>query len=258
MRTREKFIIWAVLLSLGLWLLQLVPIHYRYWTIGLFSLGTYFACALLLRHTITWRHWLLFLPVCAIYSLVFGAFNFLLPGNLWSLIFLLAVFALGMYALLLMGNIFTISSQGRTIQLARAAHNILIYMSLVMSLLGVQTIFSFDFPYYLNFLAVLALHYPLILAINWSVNLDEKITMELTSLTFFSTLILAETALILSFLSLENWHIALLIMSIFYLDTGILQVFLNKQLQYRSQAVGEYTLLALFIVVLFVSFFPTK
>ena len=86
MRVRERFIIWSALLGVAFWSIQLVPIHFRYQAIIGFALLTYLSSALVLRHTISWRHWLLFLPIPAIYSLIIGAFYFLLPTNLWSLI----------------------------------------------------------------------------------------------------------------------------------------------------------------------------
>ena len=256
MRPRERFILTAILLGALLWVTQLVPINWRYSAIIGLSIITCLVAAWALRNNLKWRHWLTFLPLPAIYSLVIGQFYFLLPTNFWSMIFILALFAIGMYTLLLTGNIFLVTQQGRTIQLTRAAQNIALFFAIIISLLGVQVIFSFAWPFYLNFGLVFLLHFPLVLDIVWSVNINEKLSWELFNLTFLATLIISEIALALSFLPLQAWHIALLIMSIFYLILGILQVFLSAKL--FRQALNEYIALAVFIVIMYIAFFPGK
>ena len=256
MRQRESFIVTAVFLGVLLWIIQLVPINWRYLAIFSFSLITYLACAFSLRKFLKFHHFLTFLPIPALYSLSIGSYYFLLPTNFWSMITILGLFSIGMYALLLSGNIFIVAQHNKVIQLVHAAQNIVLYTSIIISLLGVQIIFTFDWPFYVNFLLVLALHFPLCLAESWSVNLTKGITWELFQLSFFSALIVSEIALVLSFLPLAAWSISLLVMSTFYLILGILQVFISEKL-YRP-AISEYLLLTIFIIILYIVFFPGK
>jgi hypothetical protein len=255
MRRRERFIVFAIALGVLLWLIQLVPIGWRYVAIVGFAVITYFASALVMRDKLKARFWLTFLPLPALYSLTIGNFYFLLPSNFWSMIVILGLFALGMYALFLSGNIFA-KSQDRSIQLLQAAQNVCLFFAVLISLLGVQVIFSFNQVFYLNFIMIFLLHFPLAYSIIWSVNLDETLSLKNFQLTFFSSLLISEIALGLSFLPLASWHIALLIMSVFYLILGILQVYLSAKFFRKESA--EYLLLAVFVVVMFIIFFPGK
>ncbi|MDO5561640.1 MAG: hypothetical protein Q4G02_02605 [bacterium] len=255
MRRRERFIFWSVALGVLLWLIQLVPLEWRYWAIAGFGLAVYFISALALREDLQLREWFVILPLPALYSLTIASFYFLLPSNFWSMIFVIGIFVLGAYSIFLTSNIFSVA-KGRTIQLLNAAQTIALFFAIVISLLGSQIIFSFNLPFYFNALAIFALHLPLVLTIVWSVNLEEKISLKLWQLSFFSALLMGELAAVYSFLPMKTWNIALLLMSIFYLILGILQSYLREKL--FRQAITEYVLLASFIFIMSVAFFPGK
>jgi len=70
------------------------------------------------------------------------------------------------------------------------------------------------------------------------------------------TLLLIELSVILSFLPLSVWYNALFIMSLLYLGLGVLHIFLRGRL--FQKALTEYALVAVFIVILFISIFPLK
>lgn len=255
MRRRERFVFFALLLGLLFWLIQLVPMEWRYWAIGGFGLFTYLASALVLRDDLQIREWFVILPFIAIYSLTMGAFYFLLPDNFWSTIIILGLFVLGMYSLFLTANIFSVA-KGRTIQLTNAAQSIALFFATFISLLGSQIIFSFYLPFYFNAPIIFAFHLPLLLTITWSVNLEDKISAKVWQLSFFGALIMAEFALIFSFLPIAVWNIALLMMSIFYLILGICQTYLREK--FFKTAINEYLFLTGFIILMFVLFFPGK
>ncbi len=256
MRERERFVLTAICLSILLWVIQLVPISWRYLAIAVFTVLTYFVSALTLHKYLRLHHWLTFLPMPALFSLFVGCFYFLLPTNFWSMIAVLATFAFGMYAFFLSGNIFCVAEHDKKIQLTRAAQNIILFFAIIISLLGCQVIFSFYWPFYIDFLAIFALHLLLCLTVAWSVELEPKISLELFQLCFFATLLISEIALILSFLPLQPWHIALLIMSVFYLILGIIQIFIGDKLFRKN--LREYFLLMIFIGIIYCLFFPGK
>jgi len=256
MRERERFVITAVFLGVILWLTQLVPISWRYLAIGAFTIITYFLSALTLRKYLKFHHWLLFLPFPALYSLFIGCFYFLLPTNFWSMITVLGLFSLGMYALFLSGNIFCVAEHDKKIQLTRAAQNIILFFAIIISLLGCHVIYSFSWPLYVSFPLVFLLHFHLTLTTAWSVELQPRISLELFQLSFFATLLVSEFALTLSFLPLAAWHISLLVMSTFYLILGILQVFIGDKLYRRT--LREYNFLLILIIIMYVIVFPGK
>ncbi|MDR0463026.1 MAG: hypothetical protein LBG64_02300 [Pseudomonadales bacterium] len=255
MRRREKFVILSVLLGVLLWVVQLVPPDLRYYAIGVFGILTYFGSALVLREDLQGFEWVTILPFPTMYSLIVSAFYFLLPDNFWSMIGILGFFSLGMYAILLSSNIFSVA-KGRTIALLNAAQSISLFFAMLISLLSINTIFSSHFPYYINGLLIFLTHLPLTLTIAWSVNLESKISREIVGLSLGVTILMVQFGVILSFLPLNVWNIALLLMSLYYLLLGVMQNFLREKL--FKHTVGEYALLAGFICLMLIILFPGK
>jgi len=140
MRRREKFIIVSVLLSLGLLATQYVPIDWRYAAIGIFALISYLMSAWALSDDLQIYEWLTILPLPVLYASSVALFYFLLPEVLLSRLAILAVFGVGMYALFLTANIFSVA-KGRTIQLLYAARAIALFFTMIISLLLTNTIF---------------------------------------------------------------------------------------------------------------------
>ena len=77
MRRRERIILISILLSACLYVLQLVPIEWRYLAIGVFGAVTYLASALALKDDLQLYEWLTILPFPAMYSLAVGTFYLL-------------------------------------------------------------------------------------------------------------------------------------------------------------------------------------
>ena len=255
MRRRERIILIAILLSVCFYVTQLVPIEWRFFAIGIFGLVTYLASAFALKDDLQLYEWLTILPFPAMYSIAVGSFYFLLPVNVISQVVVLTIFGLGMYAIFLAGNIFSIS-KGRTIQLLNAAKTINILFGIVTSLLFLNSLFSLNLPFWVNFIGTFLIHAPLVYTISWSAKLDGTVFGESFFLSLISALVIAEFAVILSFLPLATWILALLIMSFFYLIVGIIQTFLTGKLFRRS--VGEYALLTGGMIIFLFIVFPWR
>jgi hypothetical protein len=254
MRRREKFVVLAVLLGVLMWVVQLVPLEWRHIVIAGFGVIAYFGSALVLREDLQPREWLTVLPVPAMYVVVVSQFYFLLPDNFWSRIFILGFFALGMYIILLAANIFSVA-KGRTIALLNTAQSAMLFFSMLMVLLGVNTIWSFFQPFHINALMLAVVVWPLTISILWGVEVD-KLSRELVALTTAVTFLMVSFGTILSFIPLEQWHAALLLMSFYYLVIGVVTMFLRDKLFHK--VVGEYTLIAVFIGVMLLIFMPWK
>jgi len=153
MRRREKFVIASALLSLGLLVVQYIPLDFRYIAVAVFALISYLASAWALSDDLQKYEWLTIVPFPSMYAAAVGFFYFLLPAGIVSKIFVLALFGLGMYALFLTSNIYSVA-KGRTIQLLHAAHAVGLLFTLLTSLLFTNTIFSLRLPFYLTSLLV--------------------------------------------------------------------------------------------------------
>lgn len=255
MRRREKFVIASVVLSIFLLFVQYTSLDWRYWVVGAFMVLTYFISSWTLSDDLQRHERLTIVPLPALYAGAVGLFYFLLPANILSRVFVLVLFGIGMYALFLTSNIYSVA-KGRTIQLLHAAHAIGFLFTLLTSLLFANTIFSLKLPFYINGLLIGLTHFPLIFMSLWSVKLETHIKRELYMLTTLVTLLLLEFAVILSFIPHSVWYQALFVMSLLYLGVSILRSFLAERL--FINAVTEYSLVGVFVFALFLLVFPTK
>lgn len=254
MRRREKFVMMAILLGVVLWLIQFAPLAWRSLAIFAFGVLTYFASALALKAHFDKKIWLTYLTLPTFYSLTIGFFYFLLPTNFLSLIAVLGFFSLGIYVLFLTGNI--LSPRERKIQLHLVAQNTTLFFTTMIALLSTQTIFSFNLPFYLGPLLILWSHFFLFYNIIWSIDPNAPLSFANAQLAFFSSLLVSEVVLALSFLPIAPWHLALLSMAVFYLLACTLNTYLSAK--FFRRAMAEYLLLAVFILLMFVCFFPGK
>lgn len=255
MRRREKFVITAVVLSLGVLGIQYVPIDWRYWAIAGFCLVSYLVSAWALHDDLQRHEWLTIVPFPPLYAASVSLFYFLLPESLVTKFAILGVFGIGMYALFLTANIFSVA-KGRTIQLLHAAHAISLWFTLLTSLLFTNTIFSFRLPFFWNGLLVGLVHFPLIVMSLWSIELENRIAKSLVQLSGITTLLLVELAIILSFFPFSVWNTALFIMSVLYMALGILHNYLKGRL--FDNTLREYSLVAVFTLIMFLVLFPYK
>lgn len=255
MRRREKFIIVSILLSLGLLATQYVPVDWRYGAIVLFAVISYFMSAWALSEDLQIYEWLTILPLPVLYATAVALFYFLLPELLISRLVILAIFGIGMYALFLTANIFSVA-KGRTIQLLYAAQAIALFFTMIISLLFTNTIFSLRLPFYLNALLIALAHFVLVLMSLWSVNLEPRIDRQILYYSLLFVLMLIEFTICFSFLPMQIWHISLFIMSLVYVSLSLFQNLLQGRL-FKNTAT-EYALVATFIIIAFIIVFPGK
>lgn len=255
MRRREKFVIASALLSLGLLGLQYVSLEWRYIAVGILTFMAYLVSAWALHDDLQKHEWLTIVPFPASYTGAVGLFYFLLPAGFLSKLFILGLFGVGMYALFLTSNIYSVA-KGRTIQLLHAAHAVGLLFTLLTSLLATNVVFSLRLPFYQIALMIGAIHFPLVLMSLWSIELEGRVRREIWLLTGTMTIFLMELALSLSFLPLSVWNSALLVMSWLYVGLGILHNYLRGRLFTRT--LTEYSLVAAFIISIFIWMFPGK
>ncbi len=255
MRRREKFIVASIISTLGLVGVQYTFLEIRYIAIALFVAFTYLISTWALSDDLQSHERLTIVPLPSIYAAAVALFYFLLPESIASQAFVILLYGVGMYALFLTSNIFSVA-KGRTIQLVHAANAISGLFGVVISLLLSNTIFSLKLPFYFNGLLIGLTHFPLIIILLWSVNLENKIERDTIGFSLILSIILMELAVVLSFLPLSIWYYALFIMSFFYIGIGLMQSFIRGRLFIRTLV--EYSLVATFIVIVFLGVVPFK
>jgi len=255
MRRREKFVIAAILLSLGLLGVQYISLEYRYWAVSVFFIVSYLVSSWALSDDLQKHEWLTVVPVPALYSAAVSLFYFLLPIQAASRFIIFLLFGIGMYALYLTANIFSVA-KGRTIQLLHAAHAISLIFSLLISLLVTNTIFSLRLPFYWTTLLVGISHVPIIFTSLWSVKLENTVSRELIRLTILLSLVITEFTLVLSFFPYTIWHSSLFVMSLLYICLGFFHSYIKERL--FTNTIREFALVSILVGVLIIILFPGK
>lgn len=257
MRRREKFVLSAFLLTLGLLSMQFVGLTERYFLLLGLVVLTYGVSSWALNDDLQWYERFTLVPFSSLYIGVVGLFYFLLPENTLSLVLTMLIFGVGMYALLLTANIFSVA-KGRSIQLMHAAHAIQMLATIVMSLLFTNVLFSFNWPFWWNGLALGLFHAPLIFMTIWTFDLSS--TWEgirpLARHTLYASLILTEIGVIFSLIPFSIWHRSLFVMALVYLIVGVIESHGKGKLFTRT--LTEYGLAFGFLATLFLLWFPLK
>jgi hypothetical protein len=240
---------------LGLLVVQYFGVEWRYLAFATFMIVTYFVSAWALSDDLQAHEWLTILPFPTLYAGSVALFYFLLPSAFLTRVLILALFGGGMYGLFLTSNIFSVA-KGRTIQLLYAAHAVGLFFTLFTSMLFTNAIFSLKLPFYANASLVGLVHFPLILMSLWSIKLESMINRTVWNFSFLMTLVLVELVIVFSLLPLPAWHAALFVMGMLYIGLGVLQSQIRERL-FQNTA-NEYTLVAVFLGIIFLVLFPWK
>lgn len=252
MSKRQKFIISSIVLSLGLMAIQWIDVDYRYVAIFGFFLVTYLVSTWCLFEDLKGVEWITILTLPSFFSASVGLFYFLLPDSQLSRIIIVGLFALGLYALFLTENIYSVAAI-RTIQLVRAAHAVGFLLSVVTLVLFYNSFFSYKLPFWINGLAVAAVTFPIMIQGLWSMKVEKYISGEIAAMSLGLALLVGELAVVLSFLPVTVWIAALFLSTFVYTAMGILQQVLNDRLfqrtLYEYLSVGVFVLLATLVVI---------
>ncbi|MBP9699863.1 hypothetical protein KBD71_01120 [Candidatus Woesebacteria bacterium] len=244
MRKRERFIISSILLAFGLLATQFVSSDIRPIAIVLFFIASYLTSAWALNKTLNGLEWLTVVPFPAFYSLSVSLFYFLLPSNIISRVAILLLFGVGMYALYLASNIFSVGKV-KTIQLLRAAHAVGSLFLFLLCLFFFNFVLSLGLSPLLNGLSIGAFVFLPILCGIWSIELLPSLSSRVIGTTVFLSLALGEIGVALSLLPIGLWASSLYLTAILYVGYGIIQNYFIGRL--FAKTLQEYIWLVLFV-----------
>lgn len=254
MNKRKRFVLVSLLLSLSLLGAQFVRVEHRYHAIVLLGGISYTASAWALSEGLRGVEWMTVLTLPVLYPVSVGLFYFLLPEAAMTRVAILGIFGVGMYALLLTENIFSVAAI-RTIQLLRAAHAVGFLLTLVTAFFLFDTIWSFRLPFAVNGMLVALASFPLFLQGLWSYRLGEE-RIERSTLAYAAGLAfgLGQIAMAISF-----WPVTVAVGSLFlvtmtYVGLGITQFHFSGRLFRRT--INEY--LGVGILVLVTTYLVTR
>ncbi len=243
---RKRFLICSFVLSLGFVGVQLLPEHLKFVGIAIHSLLAIILFGWALFEGLGWNATLLTLILPFFYTLGVGFFWFLLPSNLYARIPVVALYGLGVYALCLTLNIYTVAAI-RTIALLRAAKGVGFILSLLTLFLIFNLILSFKWPIYLSSSFVLLSSFPLYLQGFWTSSLEKSLEPKLLSYSIVASLVMGEVSAAIFF-----WPVTLVVGSLFLTVSAYALLGLGQaQLEGRlfSQTVREYLIVGASVLI---------
>lgn len=246
---RQQFVFVTLILTFGLVLTQLAVEDWRYPMAFGLSLAAFFLSAFALRDDLRTIEWLSLLTLPTLFTAAVSLFYFLLPARWLTRVPVVLLYAIGMYALLLTENIYSVAAD-RTIALLRAAHSVGFLLTLVTFFLLVQTIMAFRFPFYLNTFFVILVSFFLVFQSLWSVVLENPVGSRVWHIAWIITVVLAETIWVFSFLPTRSTLTVLFLTTAFYGSVGMAQQYLVEKL-YKKTVIEFFSLsVIVFFIVL--------
>lgn len=246
---RRRFIIATGLLTL----LFLVTTFFSFEQIMIFIplifLIVYFMTYFSILEGISRHEWFMLFIHPVYFSILIYLFYFFLPQRWLTRLPFVVIYSVSIYAILLSQNIFNVGAS-KSLQLFRAAFSVNYLFLTLGSFLTYSLIISLRMNFLFNFIAIFLASLPLSIQLLWSVAPSDLVERHLWRYAMFSSLIIAETGVILSLMPLNQSIFALVLTAIFYSLNGLIQVYLQQAL--FKERVREYLIVLGFTAIIFV------
>lgn len=231
---RQQFIVITAVLTIILILTQLISIEYiRYPLVVLLAGLTYIGSAFGLREDLKGVEWFTLLIPITLYSAAIALFYFLLPARWLTRIPVAFLYAVGLYGCLLTQNIYNVAAN-RTIALLRAARSVGFLLTILTYYLLTLTILSFRSYPIINSFWIGIIGWLHIFPALWSVELTEKASGKVISISIALAVVLAELSWAFSMWPMPTTMIALLLSSVIYSTVGMAQEYLSQKLYKKT------------------------
>lgn len=244
---RQQFVAITIILTLGLIVTQMAPSDWRYPLVITFSIAAYFLTAFGLREDLAGIEWVTLLALPTLFTAAVLLFYFLLPIRWLTRLPVAALYAVGMYALLLTENIFNVAAE-RSIALLRAAHSVGFLLTLVTYFLLISTIFSFRLAVGWTVCYIGVISFVLILQALWSVELTERVSGVVGRLAIILTIALMELVWVFEFWPVISTLKALFLTTCVYCTVGMAQQYIVEKF-YKKTAI-EFASVALIVFII--------
>ena len=251
MSKRTRFILVSGLLAVGLWLTTIAPVEYRFGLYLTVSAVAYILSVWVLFDDLKGVEWLTLMVLPTMFTLGSGLFSNFLPsavprmfGRAFQLesalllagmfkIIYFVLFAVGMYGVLLIENIFSVASI-RTIQLFRAAKSVNFILTLISSLFFYTVALSFKLPFWWVMTMVFVTSFILCFPSLWSVDLKGDLVKEAIRYSLAMSWVIAIASVALSFWPVKPFMGGLMLTSLLYGLLGVMEQRLSTRVYMES------------------------
>jgi hypothetical protein len=245
-KKRLRFVISTLLLSI-LMLVSTFFLFDKAWIfIPILGLAAYALTYFSIIEGLEKSEWLTLFILPVFFTISFYLFYFLFPVRWLTRLPFIVIYGVSIYAMFLTSNILNVGVE-KSLQLYRAAYSVNYFYQTVIVFLFSNILFSFRVNYVVNALGVGIIILPLAIQLLWSIKLDLVLERTLYLYGILVSLIIAQIALIASFLPLRASISALLVTASYYCLSGLINAFLDNRL--FKQTVREYLFVWLFVII---------
>ena len=182
-----------------------------------------------------------------LFTVSYYLFYFLFPIRWLTRVPFVGIYAVSIYAILLTSNILNVGVE-KSLQLYRAAFSVNYFYQSVIVFLFSNILFSFHGGYMVNAIVAGIGIFPLSLQLFWSVKLNLNIEKQLLMYSFLTAIIIAQIAIITSFIPFRPSISGLIITSSYYSLAGLINAHLDDRL--FKQTIKEYVFVLVFVVLI--------
>lgn len=218
LKKREKIILTALILSLGLFLSKFVPFFFKLHYIIAMTLLSYILSLWALWEGINKLKAVVLMILPTLFTLAVSA-GFLLLLTWWVKALIILGFGVMFYTLLLSQNIFNVSST-RTIPLYRVAFTVAFIITVTTAAQLFNDVFSLNLLFVWNGLIVFFLTFVLALQVFWSIEM-ESLNKLIIIYSVVVALVVAETTLTLSFWPISKPLASVVVAESFFITLAI-------------------------------------
>jgi hypothetical protein len=248
---RQQFVGVTSVLTAGLLLTQLTTGESRYPLVFLLSLAAAGLSALVFRRELQGIEWFTILTLPTLFTTAVALFYFLLPVRWLTRLPVALLYGVGMYALLLTENIYTVAAD-RTIALLRAAHSVGFLLTLLTYFLLVQTVLAFRFIAPAQMFLIGVIGFVLVLQSLWSMELSPALGRRVWHISIAIAVFLTQLVWVFSFVPTKTTLLALLFTTAFYSTAGMAQQYLVEKL-YKKTVIEFFAVAAIVFVITLVA-----
>lgn len=248
---RQLFVSVTAILTAGLLLTQLVSTEFRYPMVALLSMMSFGLSAFALKDDLKGIEWLTLLTLPTFFTAAVCLFYFLLPARWLTRLPVAFLYGVGMYALLLTENIYSVAAD-RTIALLRAAHSVGFLLTLLTYFLLVQAVLAFRFFAPVGAVSIGFVSFFLVFQSVWAIELSSKVSRRVWNISVAISIILFEFAWVFSFIPTKTTLQTLLFTTLFYSLVGMAHQFLVEKL-YKKTIIEFFAVAALVFVLVLIS-----
>jgi hypothetical protein len=180
-------------------------------------------------------------------TIFFYLFYFLFPARWLTRLPFIFIYEVSIYAVLLCANIFNVGVE-KNLQLYRAAFSINFFFQAVVSYLFYNVLFSLKYNFLINMFGAGISAFLLSMQLFWSIRLNRFLDRSVLIYSVFTTLLMAEMGLLISFVPSRTAVYALFLTACYYSITGIIHHHIDEKL--FEETIREYVSVWVFVLVI--------